>query len=50
MLLLPEDASMCLSLFSGEGIVFSLDEMTGAMQVSHKCVVSSKDFPGKSPY
>ena len=33
--------------FSGEGIVYHLDELTGALLVSHKLAVSSKDFPGK---
>ena len=32
---------------SGEGIVYHLDELTGALVISHKLVVSSKDFPGK---
>ena len=31
---------------SGEGIVFTLDELTGALVVSHKLIVSSRDFPG----
>ena len=31
---------------SGEGVIYAMDETTGSMQVSHKLVVSSKDFPG----
>ena len=32
---------------SGEGLVYHADETTGALQVSHKLIVSSKDFPGE---
>jgi hypothetical protein len=32
---------------SGEGVVYHLDELTGALVVSHRLVVSSKEFPGK---
>ena len=32
---------------SGEGMVFTLDELTGALVVSHRLVVSSRDFPGE---
>ena len=31
---------------SGEGLVYNLDELTGALVVSHKLAVSSKDYPG----
>lgn len=33
--------------FSGEGVVYHLDEAVGALEVSHKLIISSKDFPGK---
>ncbi len=32
---------------SGEGLVYNLDELTGALVVSHKLAVSSKDYPGR---
>ena len=35
-----------LSVFRGDGVVYHLDELTGALQVSHRLAVSSKDFPG----
>jgi len=31
---------------SGEGTVYHLDEMTGALVISHTLVISSKDYPG----
>jgi len=34
------------SCCSGEGTVYHLDEMTGALVISHTLVISSKDFPG----
>ena len=41
---------MCIAMIlcssgSGEGVVYHLDEITGALVISHKLVVSSKDFP-----
>ncbi len=33
--------------FSGQGIVFTVDEITGALLVSHRLSLSSCDFPGK---
>jgi len=33
---------------SGEGTVYHLDEMTGALVISHTLVISSKDYPGMS--
>jgi len=37
----------CTCLFcSGEGTVYHLDEMTGALVISHTLVISSKDYPG----
>ncbi|BFY99791.1 hypothetical protein BsWGS_02831 [Bradybaena similaris] len=30
---------------SGEGVVFHLDEAVGALEVSHKLIISSKEFP-----
>jgi len=32
--------------YSGEGTVYHLDEMTGALVISHTLVISSKDYPG----
>ena len=39
-----------VSVHSGEGMVFTLDELTGALVVSHRLVVSSRDFPGEFLY
>lgn len=36
---------VCVS-YSGEGTVYHLDEMTGALVISHTLVISSKDYPG----
>lgn len=33
--------------FSGEGVVCHLDELTGALVLSHRLVISSKDYPGE---
>ena len=35
--------------YSGEGTVYHLDEMTGALVISHTLVISSKDYPGMPP-
>ena len=32
---------------SSEGVVYAIDEITGALQVSHRLNISSKDYPGK---
>ncbi len=39
---------MAFGCDNGEGIVYNLDETTGALQISHRLVVSSKDFPDAS--
>ena len=31
---------------SGECLVYGFDDLTGALQLSHKLVLSSKDYPG----
>ncbi|GFO03263.1 ric1 homolog, rab6a gef complex partner 1 [Plakobranchus ocellatus] len=31
--------------FSGDGIVYHLDEAVGALEISHRLVISSKEFP-----
>ena len=33
-------------LFSGESLVYGFDDLTGSLQLSHKLVLSSKDYPG----
>ncbi|KAK6182215.1 hypothetical protein SNE40_009946 [Patella caerulea] len=33
---------------SGEGVVYTIDEAVGALEVSHKLVISSKEFPDVS--
>ena len=32
--------------FSGECLVYGFDDLTGALQLSHKLILSSKDYPG----
>lgn len=32
--------------FSSECIVYGVDESTGGLEVSHTCLLSSKDYPG----
>ena len=32
--------------FSGECLVYGFDDITGALQISYKLVLSSKDYPG----
>ncbi|XP_013407525.1 RAB6A-GEF complex partner protein 1 [Lingula anatina] len=39
---------MAFGLKNGEGMVYSIDEITGALQVSHRLAVSSKDYPDAS--
>ena len=39
----------CYVCESGEGTVYHLDEMTGALVISHTLVISSKDYPGMLP-
>ena len=38
---------MCYFCCSGKGKVFNLDEITGALTLSHELKVSSKDYPGQ---
>lgn len=38
-------ALMAFGCTSGEGVVCHLDELTGALVVSHRLVISSKDYP-----
>lgn len=33
-------------IFSSECIVYCVDESTGGLEISHNCVLSSKDYPG----
>lgn len=33
-------------IFSAECVVYYVDESTGGLEVSHCCVLSSKDYPG----
>ena len=33
-------------LFSGESLVYGFDDLTCSLQLSHKLVLSSKDYPG----
>jgi len=40
--------SITCVICSGEGTVYHLDEMTGALVISHTLVISSKDYPGVS--
>ena len=39
-----DDCNVCLA--SGEGLVYMTDEEVGALELSHKLVISSKEFPG----
>ena len=32
--------------FSGESLVYGFDDLTGGLQLSHRLVLSSKDYPG----
>lgn len=32
--------------YSSECVVYYIDESTGGLEVSHNCVLSSKDYPG----
>lgn len=32
--------------FSAQGVVFCVDDITGALQSTHQLILSSKDFPG----
>ncbi|XP_064624282.1 guanine nucleotide exchange factor subunit RIC1-like isoform X2 [Lineus longissimus] len=36
---------IALGCSNGEGLLFCIDELTGALQISHKLMVSSKDYP-----
>ena len=31
---------------SGECLVYGFDDLTGALQLSHRLILSSKDYPG----
>lgn len=37
---------ICFLIFSSECVVYYVDESTGGLEVSHQCVLSSKDYPG----
>ncbi|CAH1775600.1 unnamed protein product [Owenia fusiformis] len=39
---------MAFGCSSGSAVVYNIDEMTGALQVSHRLAVSSKDYPDAS--
>lgn len=41
-------ALMAFGCTSGEGVVCHLDELTGALVLSHRLVISSKDYPDAS--
>lgn len=32
--------------FSSQGVVYTVDEATGGLEVSHRLVLSSRDFAG----
>ena len=36
----------CFAFFSGESLVYGFDDLTGGLQLSHRLVLSSKDYPG----
>ena len=37
---------VCICFVSGECLVYGFDDLSGALQLSHKLVLSSKDYPG----
>lgn len=37
---------LIIDYFSSECIVYYVDESTGGLEISHHCVLSSKDYPG----
>lgn len=40
-------ANLCKYIyFSSECVVYYVDDSTGGLEVSHNCVLSSKDYPG----
>ena len=38
--------SIFFAFFSGESLVYGFDDLTGGLQLSHRLVLSSKDYPG----
>lgn len=38
--------SPVVSVCSGEGVVYQVDEATGGLEVTHKLALSSRDFAG----
>ena len=38
--------SIVFAVFSGESLVYGFDDLTGGLQLSHRLVLSSKDYPG----
>lgn len=37
---------VCVYFVSGECLVYGFDDLSGALQLSHRLVLSSKDYPG----
>ena len=38
--------SLALFSFSSEGIVYSVDDLTGGLVISHKLILPARDYPG----
>lgn len=38
--------SFLIDYFSSKCVVYYIDESTGGLEISHYCVLSSKDYPG----
>lgn len=41
---------ICLVYFSSQAAVYTIDDITGGLELSHTMLLSAKDFPGSPGY